>query len=396
MLNRIYKSILEEILLKQNVMLFLSGPRQVGKTTLTKMISEGKAVYFNWDVDKDRKRILSGQDFIEDIFPMEMIGKKPILIFDEIHKFSNWKNYLKGFFDVYNDRFCIIVTGSAHLNIYQKGGDSLMGRYLPFTIHPFSVGEMSKLPLNHMFRSPSNILEYDDLYLYGGFPFPLIQKNMQSYRQWLRTRKHQLFRQDVRDIFNIQEVAQLETLSTLLVYQSGNILNRSTYANKLQVSNPTISRWLEVFKQLYYAFTIQPWSTNIPHSLLKEPKVYMVDWSLVEDPGARFENFVASHLRKSVDFWNECGYGEFELYFLRDKSQREVDFLISKNGSPWMLIEVKTSLQPVTKSLHYFKEITKAPFAFQVTKDMEYVEWDCFSQEGTFIVPAKTFLSQLV
>ncbi len=390
--DRIYASVLKNT----KMMMFLMGPRQVGKTTLTKMISEGDVAYLNWDVDKDRAKILSGQDFIKDIFPSPFVNQKPTVIFDELHKYPKWKNYLKGFFDTYKDDFRILVTGSSHLTIYQKGGDSLMGRYLPFTIHPFSVGEMNKHSLNRFFRAPSCVPEWDALFQFGGFPYPLFEQNEDLYRQWIRTRRMQLFREDIRDLSKVHEVAQLEVFAFLLTNHGGAILNRSTYSKKLQVSIQTIGRWMEILNEFYYLFKVYPWSTNIPNSLIKEPKIYMVDWSLVEDPGTRFENFVASHLRKSVDFWNECGYGEFELYFLRDKSQREVDFLISKNGSPWMLIEVKTSLQPVTKSLHYFKEITKAPFAFQVTKDMEYVERDCFSQEGTFIVPAKTFLSQLV
>jgi len=149
-------------------------------------------------------------------------------------------------------------------------------------------------------------------------------------------------------------------------------------------------------KEFYYLFTISPWSHNIPHSLIKEPKIYLTDWSLVTDPGARFENFVACHLKKSVDLWNEQGQGAFETYFLSDKWQREVDFLITCHEQPWLMVEAKTSEQTITASMHYYQEKTKTPFAFQVTKDMTYTHYNCFGKEGMCIVPAATFLSQLV
>jgi uncharacterized protein len=397
--DRSYANSLIKNPFKWNMMLFLMGARQVGKTTVAKLIAESykKVAYFNWDIDTHRRQIISGQEFIENILKTNSI-EKPIVIFDEIHKYPNWKNYMKGFYDLYKDSYHIIVTGSAHLNVFQKGGDSLMGRYIPYTIHPFSIGELNTNPIQSLYRERQKIPdeEFEALYHFGGFPAPFLNREEEGYLQWKRARMSQLFREDIRDTTRIQEVSKLELCAIFLEHQSGNILNRSTIANQIRVTVPTIGKWIETLKQFYYLFTIQPWTTNIPHSLIKEPKIYVSDWSLVSDPGARFETFVACHLKKSVDFWCESGKGEFELFFLRDKRQQEVDFLITKDQIPWILVEVKTSEQSVTKSLHYYKEITKAPYAFQVTKDMDYIDYDCFSKEGTFIVPAKTFLSQLV
>lgn len=381
-------------------MLFLMGARQVGKTTLATMIAEGyeRSLYLNWDIDDDRDKILSGQRFIERFFSIEEMGAKPLVIFDELHKYPNWKNFIKGFYDLYKNHYHIIVTGSAHLNVFQKGGDSLMGRYIPYTIHPFSVGELNRNPIKDTHKDPFEIneIDWETLFKFGGFPQPFLERDQAFYNQWKRLRRSQLFREDIKDSTQIQEVAQIELCAQMLSYQSGGILNRSTVADKLRVSVNTINRWLEVLRQFYFAFTIQPWSRNIPHSLVKEPKVYLYDWSLVSDAGARFENMVACHLKKSVDFWCESGVGEFELYFLRDKKQREVDFLVIRDGQPWMLVEAKTSKQSIHTPLYYYREHTKAPFAFQVTKDMAYVACDCFAQEDVFIMPAKTFLSQLV
>lgn len=375
------------------------GARQVGKTTLSKLIANNfkQSTYFNWDIDEHRELILSGQKFIEKIFPINTIGPKPLIVFDELHKYRNWKNFIKGFFDLYQDHYKIIVTGSAHLNIFQKGGDSIMGRYTPYTVHPFSIGELNPNPIEQLFRKPHSISEQDmiSLYNFGGFPNPFLTRDQQTYNQWKRTRRTQLFREDVRDLTSVHEVSQLELCAQILSYQSGCILNRSTIAKKLQVGIQTIGRWIDILNQFYYAFTIRPWSKNIPHSLIKEPKVYLYDWSLVTDEGARFENLVACHLKKSVDFWNENGLGEFELYFLRDKRQREVDFLITRDEQPWIMIEAKSTNQSLTPAIYYYQEHLKPPFAFQVIKNMEYVEVDCFSKEGAFIVPARTLLSQL-
>lgn len=388
------------VLTKQDVMLFLMGARQVGKTVLSQIIAKQytQFVYLNWDDDEHRKLILSGQKFIESIFPPQRIGEKPLIIFDEIHKYKNWKNFMKGFYDVYKQNYHIVVTGSSRLDIFYKGGDSLMGRYLPYTIHPVSLGEFNPHKLQGLYRLPYHVNKEDleALYQFGGFPVPFLKRDLEMYTQWKKTRRSQLFREDIRDMTHVHEIAQLELCAQLLEYQSGGILNRSALGQKLQVSLPTIGRWLEILRQFYFAFTLQPWSKNIPHSLIKEPKVYLNDWSLISDPGARFENFVACHLKKSVDFWSESGKGEFELYFLRDKNQREVDFLVTRDQNPWLLVEAKTSEQTLASPISYYQKLLAAPFAFQVTKKVPYVDYDCFSKEGAFIVPAQTFLSQLV
>lgn len=397
--HRAYQNVLEETLQKQNVMLFLMGARQVGKTTLSKIMAEsyGEHTYLNWDIDEHREMILSGQRFIEKIFTLHRPLSRPLVIFDEIHKYKNWKNFLKGFYDLYKDQFAIVVTGSAHLNVYQKGGDSLMGRYLPFTIFPFSLGELNQTPVDGLFKKPFETSKenFDALYDFGGFPTPFLQRDEMIYNQWRRNRQTQLFKEDIRDLSHIHEISQLELCATLLSHQSGNILNRSTVATKLAVSVQTINRWIETLRLFYYVFTLPPWTTNIPHSLIKEPKIYLCDWSLVKDPGARFETLVACALKKTITFWNECGFGNFDLFFLRDKSQREVDFLVSKEGKPWFLVEAKTSSQALSPALKYYQEKTGAPFAFQVTKNMDYIDYDCFSKEGCFVVPALTFLSQI-
>ncbi len=155
-------------------------------------------------------------------------------------------------------------------------------------------------------------------------------------------------------------------------------------------------RWIEVLKSFYYCFSIQPWSKNITRSLLKEPKLYLWDWSLVQDEGHRLENCVASHLLKAVHFWTDRGMGEYGLYYLRTKDKLETDFVVVKNGKPWFLIEVKTRAKGLSPALFHFQKETGAPHAFQLAFDLPFVERNCFEEQGPILVPAKTLLSQLI
>ena len=205
-----------------------------------------------------------------------------------------------------------------------------------------------------------------------------------------------LFKEDLRDLTRIQDLGQIELLAKLLVRQVGQLVDYTSLANAVKVSSPTVQRWIKTLVSLYYCFTIQPWSRNISKSLLKQPKVYLWDWTITSDPGARNENFIASHLLKATQFWTDAGFGDFGLYYLRDTTKREVDFLVTKDDKPWFLVEVKTSGKGLSPSLYYFQQQTKAPYAFQVILEQPFIDRDCFIEGPPIEVPARTFLSQLV
>lgn len=195
----------------------------------------------------------------------------------------------------------------------------------------------------------------------------------------------------------INEVGQVELLSEFVRQQSGQLLNYASLSRKIRASQDSIRRWLEVLESLYYCFMIRPWTKNLTRSLLKEPKIYLTDWALTTDPGTRFENLIACHLHKAVAWWLDSGLGEYGLHYLRTKDKREVDFLVSKNGLPWFIVEVKSSQsRPLSKNLEYFKSRIGAQHAFQVVADAEYEDVDCFAYDYPVKVPARTFLSQLV
>jgi len=402
-MKRAYESILEEHLAKFRQMAFVSGPRQVGKTTLSLEASSEHPnhVYFNWDNDDHRAIILRGPQAIAEKARLDEVHTDlPVIVFDEIHKYKNWKRFLKGFFDTYEKKCRIVVTGSARLDIYKRGGDSLMGRYFLYRLHPLSVREIAdpSVPKQEI-QKPLEISneDYEALYTYGGFPEPYINRNDSFFNRWKKLRMDQLFREDIRDLTRISELSHTQLLAEILQEEASHSLNQAILAIKVGISPPTLKRWIEILKNLYFCFTIQPWTKNLSRSLIKEPKIYLWNWAPVEDPGAHFKNFIASHLYKAIQFWTDQGYGEYGLYYLRDKDQRNVDFLVTKDRKPWFLVEAKTSGEKgISKWLYYYQEKLKVPHAFQVAADLPYVDRDCFEYKEPVIVPAKTFLSQLI
>ena len=333
-MERIYESLIEDHLQEYDQMVFLAGARQVGKTTIA-VRSKSLSKYnksLNWDKIDDRSLILSGESIFKELPPELMAKTKPIIMFDEIHKYSKWKTFLKGIIDEYKGKAHIIVTGSCKLDVYRKGGDSLMGRYFLYNVHPLSVAELLKteVPKNDV-SMPKEIREeaLDILLKFGGFPEPFLKQSDRFSNRWQKLRRQQMIREDIRDLSQIQEIDQLEMLSFVLQEQAGQMLNYSSLSKKIRVSDQTIRRWITVLSSYYHCFTIKPWHRNVTRSLIKDPKIYLWDWSTIKDKGSKNENFIASHLLKTVNFWNDTGMGEYGLYFLRDKEKREVDFLVS-------------------------------------------------------------------
>lgn len=402
-MKRIYTSVIKEHFKRHQQMIFLVGPRQAGKTTVSLMTKEftSQFVYLNWDNVDHRKIILEGVNSVAGFAGLDKLTSGvPIVVFDEVHKYGKWKTFLKGFFDTYKGKVNIIVTGSSRLDVYKKGGDSLMGRYFPYRMHQLSLGELGRADLsereiNEPFQSKNQ--EFENLFKNGGFPEPFIKNDPKFLNRWKNLRQKQLIREDIRDLSRVQELGQIEVLAEILRHQAGQLTNYSNLANKINVSSDTVRRWIKTLQSFFYCFTIQPWSKNIPRALIKEPKTYLWDWINVDDDGSRVENFVASHLLKAVNYWTDCGLGQYTLWFIRDKEKREVDFLVSRENNPWFLVEVKTSSKGgISKNLAYFQDKIKAKHAFQVVFDMEYVPKDCFKHAAPIIVPARTFLTQLV
>ncbi|MDE0225149.1 MAG: ATP-binding protein [Gammaproteobacteria bacterium] len=382
-------------------MVFLSGPRQVGKTTIARSLGEAGG-YFNWDNQTHREMIVRGPSSIAERLGLDRLHTDPPLcVFDELHKYQHWRDLLKGFFDQYETRAHVLVTGSASLATFRRSGDSLMGRYFPYTLHPVSVAECVATPTGHALinQAPGRIEDdqWESLWQFGGFPEPFLKGQKRFYNRWRSLRNEQLFREDLRDLTRIQELGQVEMLATLLRSQVGQLTSYTYLSKSVRVSIDTVRRWINTLESLYYCFTVRPWHRNVTRALRKEPKYYLWDWSQVAEPGARAENLVASALHKAVNWWTESGRGDFSLHFVRDKQKNEVDFLVTRDARPWFLVEVKSSEKaPLSTTLEYFQKQLQAAHAFQVAIDADYVANDCFEVQTPVIVPARTFLAQLI
>lgn len=396
-LARLYTAMVGDRFAQHRQMVLLAGPRQVGKTTVCRTF-DGGARYLNWDDQDDRRLMLRGPQAVAAALDLAQLrAERPLVVFDELHKHRKWKQFLKGFFDGFGQRVRIAVTGSARLDVYRRGGDSLMGRYLLYRMAPLSVGELLRQDVpGAPLRPPRRLApeRFVQLLQRGGFPEPFL-KDARFGNRWRELRRQQLVREDVRDLARVQELGQLEVLETLLRERSGHALSYSELANAVQISVDTARRWVGLLAHLYHGFAVRPWFRNVTKSLRKEPKWYQTDWAAVDDAGRRAETFVAGHLRKAVQVWEDLGLGRFELRYLRDKAQREVDFCVVRDGKPWFLVEVKQSDTALAPALAHFQRQTKAEHAFQVVVDLPFVATDPFTRTDPCVVPAATLLSML-
>ncbi len=394
---RLYTTVLQDHLERHRQMAWVSGPRQVGKTTSCRSISDS---YLNWDNADDRRQLLHGPLALATALHLDQLtSRTPVAVLDELHKYPKWKGLLKGFFDTYGDRVRLIVTGSSRLNIFRRGSDSLMGRYLLYRMHPLSVAESLRTSLpDKEIQPPKEVStsDWEALWEHGGFPEPFFHRDSRFTRRWRSLRQEQLSREDLRDVARVSDLGTMETLMQILAERSSQQLIYSSLAQEIQVAVDTVKRWVDLLARLHYGFMVRPWFTNVTKALRKEPKWFQRDWSGLADDGARGETFVACHLLKAVEGWTDLGFGDFELRYLRDKQKREVDFLVVRDRKPWFLVEVKLGDINLSPALAYFQQQTKAAHAFQVVMNVPYQAEDCFRVHRPVVVPAKTFLSQLL
>ncbi len=397
-LPRAMEHVLREHLANLRQMAFVAGPRQVGKTTVCRALADSGA-YFNWDDSDHRKAIVAGPQEIARRLGLEKLrAVKPVVVFDELHRYPRWKTFLKGLFDTWGESLRIVVTGSSRLDVYRRGGDSLMGRYMLYHMHPLCLGELlDPRPAEAPIREPHSTADarFERLWQRGGFPEPFVRDNTRFSNRWQTLRAQQLVREDVRDLTGIRELDQLEVLVNLLAERSGAAISYSNLANEVRVSVDTLRRWIATLCALHHGFLVRPWHKNVARSLRKEPKWYVGDWSLAHDPGARAETFIAVHLKAAVQSWTDRGLGSFELYYLRDKEGREVDFLVTQDKRPWFLVEAKLGEETLSPTLAHHQRQTGAKHAFQAVVEMPYVQANCFAREKPQVVPARTLLAQL-
>ncbi|MDO8667990.1 MAG: ATP-binding protein [bacterium] len=347
-------------------MVFIGGPRQVGKTTLSKIIGGQeykKFLYLNWDNREDRKKIIDGK----------FESEAELIIFDELHKYRPWKNYIKGEFDKYQEKYHYLITGSARLDLYRRGGDSLLGRYHYYRLHPFSLREIlgatPNLPIGqelNFLTTGKNQSVFNDLWNFGGFPEPFLEKDATVLRRFHNERIDRLIKEDIRDIELVKDISALQVLAEILPSKVGSLFSLNALREDLGVAHKTIALWVLILERFYYHFRIYPLASTVFKSLRKEPKLYLWDWSQLDNPASKMENIVASHLLKTVHFLHDAFGYRAELFFLRDRGGREVDFLIVVDKKPWFAVEVKSADESPSKNLNYFGKKLNIPYLYQV------------------------------
>ena len=405
MLKRQFYIKIWEELASEKSMVFIAGPRQAGKTTLSKLISLSFAnnYYFNWDIAEHRTLFFSNPAFFEGLKRKD--SSIPLIILDEIHKYKDWKNYLKGIYDQFHESYKFIVSGSGRLDIYQKGGDSLAGRYYMFHLFPFTIAELGRrnISIEAFLKNPLYIsMEYvkkhkeiwNALSNLSGFPEPYLSDRAATYKRWSNIYSHQLIREDIRDIVDIKSITDMETLYLLLPSKIGSPLSVQPLSNDLKASYNTVRNWLNVFERFFLIFSIPTWTEKITRAIQKEKKIYLWDIPRIKEPSARFENMVALELYRAVSLWNDMGYGNFSLHFIKNKEKQEVDFLLANNREPFLLIEAKMTDERPSKSLLIFQRALNIP-AVQLISGGDGYRIVSNDKNKVLIAPAYQWLSQL-
>lgn len=353
-------------------MAFVAGPRQVGKTTLALGLPGARTAYLNWDVSGHRDRILRGE-----------LPAGRLWILDEIHKYRRWRNYLKGLYDGRPRGQRILVTGSARLDLYRFGGDSLQGRYHLLRLHPLSAAELG-------LSSPAQLA---DLLRLGGFPEPFFGGSETQARRWSREHRSLLVREEIAALERIQDLGHLELLMLRLPELVGAPLSVNALREDLQVSHKAVESWIGALERLYAVFRLAPFGAPRIRAVKKERKHYHLDWTVVPSDAARFENLVACHLLKWVHFEQDTQGRDLELRYFRDIAGREVDFVVVEGRQPRLLVECKWSEAAVDRSLHYLKARFPSAEAWQIsatgTKDYQ-------TPDGIRVAPALRLLGSLI
>ena len=359
-------------------MVFVGGPRQVGKTTFALSLlgnagDESSPAYLNWDHLTDREAILAAQ----------LPPRERLVIFDEIHKFAQWRGLIKGLYDKHRSSVSFLVTGSARLDYYRKGGDSLQGRYHYYRLHPFTLLEGCR-------DEEGNAVAH--LLRFGGFPEPFLRGEDRFHRRWLREHTARVVYEDLRDLEQVREVSRLDLLLAHLPSCVGSPLSINRLRILLQVSHESVERWIGAFERLYLCYRLAPYGSSPIRAVRKEKKLYFWDWSRVENPGARFENMVAGHLLKYCHFVQDTEGHAMELRFLRDTDGREIDFVVLRDGRPRFAVECNSGERSAAPVCRYVRERSNIPRFYQV-----HLGAADFGDEstGTRVLPFQTFCKEL-
>jgi predicted AAA+ superfamily ATPase len=353
-------------------MVFVAGPRQVGKTTLARSLPGARAGYLNWDVASDRERILTRR-----------LPTGSFWAFDELHKFRGWRNYLKGLWDGRPEGQRILVTGSARLDFYRFGGDSLQGRYHLLRLYPLTVAELG-------LRSRA---DWRALRTLGGFPEPFYGGSAREAKRWSTEHRNLLIRDELVSLERVDDVGRLELMALRLPELVGSPLSINSLREDLDVSHKALTRWVSLLERLYALVLVPPFGSPRVRAIKKSAKHYHLDWTLPPSPGSAFENLVAIHLLKWVYFKQDTEGLDVDLRYFRDVDGREVDFVVTDRRQPILIVECKLTQGALDPSVRYLKgKFPECP-AWQIHADGDD---DYQTPEGIRVAPAIELLKSLI
>ena len=349
----------------------------MGKTTLAlNFLNPSKVshpAYLNWDIPSHKEKIIKYQ------FPL----RYKTLVLDEIHKFAQWRGLMKGLYDEHGKTHSFLVTGSARLDYFSKGGDSLLGRYHYYRLHPFSLFEINTKPTQS---------DLKQLLTFGGFPEPFLKQSVTYSKKWVRERRQRVVHEDLRDLQHVREISRLYLLVESLPERVGSPLSVRSLREDLGVSHQTVESWITLLENLYMVFRIAPYGAPKIRAVKKERMLYFFDWSSISDKGIRFENLVACNLLKYCHYYEDVEGDDMELRFLRDTDKREVDFVVIKNKKPLFGVECKTGDSRLSGSVKYFHQRTAVPLWFQVHRGQK----DYGDEKSGRVLPWTTFCSEFL
>jgi predicted AAA+ superfamily ATPase len=361
-------------------MVFISGPRQSGKTTLAKRLlgsfgipsAEQSERYHNWDSAPDREMIMREQ----------APAQKGLHIYDEIHKYGNWRQYIKGLFDKYSPELTMLVTGSARLDYYRHGGDSLQGRYHFYRMHTLTYREIQGVSAKDL----------SDLLMFSGFPEPFLMASETEARRWSREYRARLISEQIIGLEQVRQISSLEKMALRLPDLVGSPLSINSLREDLNAAHQTVAHWIDILERMYVLFRIYPFGGPSIRAVKKEPKHYHFDWTQIGDPAARFECLIACHLLKWCHFQADTAGWDMELRYFRDVDRREVDFVVVKEKTPLLFVECKTSARTAAPALCYLHRKYPQVPAWQVCLE----DIDVRDKEGIRICHARHLLDTLV